>query len=57
LIGDCQRSHQLPAGCIRIFGAGKDGRKIVAGVAGFTLGQISVIEIQVTYERAIVKGC
>ena len=55
LIGDRQRGHYVPASPIRVFGPGEDGRQIVARVTGLALCQISIVEIEITNECAIVK--
>src|SRR5262249_22499803 len=39
-----------------VFGGGEDGGQVVAGVASLALGEVTIVEIQVSSEGAIVEG-
>src|SRR5205085_12086077 len=41
---------------VRVFASGKHAAQVVAGMAGFAFRQIAVVEVEVSYQRAIVKS-
>ena len=55
LIGDRQSGHQVPARGPDVFTCSQDRSKIVTGVTSFPFGQVTVIEIEVTYQCTVVK--
>ena len=56
LVGDRESGHEVTASAIRVFRCRQDRRQIIARMAGFTLGKIAVIEVEVSNQRAVVKG-
>src|SRR5450759_5065703 len=57
LIGHGQSSQQVTPCAVAILDCCHDRRQIVAGVKGFPLGQIAVVEIKISHQSTVVEGC
>jgi hypothetical protein len=56
LIGNRQRGHEVTTCGPDVFAGGQDRSQIVAGVTGFPLGQVAIIEIEVAYQCTVVES-
>jgi hypothetical protein len=55
LIRNRHSGHHIAAGCIRLFAGRQNRADIVAGMAGFAFGQVTVIKIEVPGKSRVVQ--
>ena len=55
LVGHGERGQVCAPATARILGDGQRRPQVVARMAGLSFGQVTVVEIQVAYERAVVE--
>src|SRR5262245_43828320 len=55
LVGYGERRHEFAPAYTRIFGRRQRRSKVVAWMAGLSFSQVTVIEIQIAHESAIVE--
>src|SRR6185437_16205520 len=53
LIGHRQSGQEISPAAIGVFSSGQYGTQVVTRMAGFALGQITIVEVEVAHQRAI----
>jgi len=57
LIGHRQSREKFLAVPPGVFGSGQDSSDVIAWMTGFSVYQITIIEVQVTNQCTVIKGC